>query len=368
MKKVILTICTFCLGLVTALAQPSSQNSIPKTMSYQAIIRNGSQGLVANGNITVRISIIKGSEFGSPAFVETHNSKTNSNGLVTLEIGGGIPIFGSFQTIDWSNGPYFLRTETDPLGGTEYGITSISPILTMPYAMHALRALSADSVKVEKDPVFARSLAASITGLDTANWNGKISRELDPVFGGSAAAGIELSDIAKWDSAIVKETDPIFKASPASTITDTMVKRWDSSIVVEKDPLFIAWDKDYSDLINKPITDGSETKIQAGRNISISGNGKIDSAYIISYNAITLPYTMIADTYTIPDQVTVALITSNNNGTIDAITLPNGTNGQMLYIIHIATNDRISIDSTLFLTESKFTYIYANGWHLMSTK
>ena len=77
---------------------------------------------------------------------------------------------------------------------------------------------------------------------------------------------------------------------------------------------------------------------------------------------------MIADTYTIPDQVTVALITSNYNGTIDAITLPNGTNGQMLYIIHIATNDRISIDSTLFLTESKFTYIYANGWHLMSTK
>jgi|LauGreDrversion4_2_1035121.scaffolds.fasta_scaffold105573_2 hypothetical protein len=367
MKKVVLTICILCLGLVTALAQPSSQNTIPKTMSYQAIIRNGSQGLVSNGNITVRISIIKGSEFGSPAFVETHNSKTNSNGLVTLEIGGGIPLFGSFQNIDWSNGPYFIRTETDPLGGTEYGITSISPILTIPYAMHALRALNADSVKVEKDPVFSRSIAAGITSDDTAKWNGKISMELDPVFGGSAAAGIELSDIAKWDSAIVKETDPIFKASPASTITDTMVKRWDSSIVVEKDPLFIAWDKDYDDLINKPITDGSETKIQAGRNISISGKGKIDSAYTISYSPSTLKYIMVGDSYSISEQITVALITSNNNSTTDAISLPTGIDGQIMYVIHIG-NDSLSIDGTIFITEKKFTYIYANGWHLMSTK
>jgi hypothetical protein len=367
MKKVVLTICILCLGLVTALAQPSSQNTIPKTMSYQAIIRNGSQGLVSNGNITVRISIIKGSEFGSPAFVETHNSKTNSNGLVTLEIGGGIPLFGSFQNIDWSNGPYFIRTETDPLGGTEYGITSISPILTIPYAMHALRALNADSVKVEKDPVFSRSIAAGITSDDTAKWNGKISMELDPVFGGSAAAGIELSHIAKWDSAIVKETDPIFKASPASTITDTMVKRWDSSIVVEKDPLFIAWDKDYDDLINKPITDGSETKIQAGRNISISGKGKIDSAYTISYSPSTLKYIMVGDSYSISEQITVALITSNNNSTTDAISLPTGIDGQIMYVIHIG-NDSLSIDGTIFITEKKFTYIYANGWHLMSTK
>jgi hypothetical protein len=286
---------------------------------------------------------------------------------VTLEIGGGIPLFGSFQNIDWSNGPYFIRTETDPLGGTEYGITSISPILTIPYAMHALRALNADSVKVEKDPVFSRSIAAGITSDDTAKWNGKISMELDPVFGGSAAAGIELSDIAKWDSAIVKETDPIFKASPASTITDTMVKRWDSSIVVEKDPLFIAWDKDYDDLINKPITDGSETKIQAGRNISISGKGKIDSAYTISYSPSTLKYIMVGDSYSISEQITVALITSNNNSTTDAISLPTGVDGQIMYVIHIG-NDSLSIDGTIFITEKKFTYIYANGWHLMSTK
>lgn len=368
MKKYVLTLCLFCLGIFNAFAQIPQLDEIPKTMSYQAIIRNGSQGLVVNGTISVRISIIKGSEFGNPVYVEAHNARTNGNGLVTLQIGGGTSLFGVYDSVQWSSGPYFLRTETDPLGGTEYSITSVSQILSIPYALYSLKAVHADSVMHELDPLFSSSIASGITSQDTVQWNAKLDTEVDPMFEASPAFMLTEDMMFRWDSAIVKETDPIFKASPSSTITDTMVKRWDSSIVVEKDPLFIAWDKDYSDLINKPTTDGSETKIQAGRNISISGNGKIDSAYIISYNAITLPYTMIADTYTIPDQVTIAIITSNNNGTIDAITLPNGTNGQMLYIIHIATTDKISIDSTLFLTESKFTYIYANEWHLMSIR
>lgn len=368
MKKVILTICFLCLGIVNALAQVPNQGGIPKTMSYQAIIRNGNQGLVANGNITVRISIIKGSEFGTPAYVETHSTKTNANGLATLQIGGGTALFGSFASIDWSNGPYFLRTETDPLGGSEYGITSVSPILTIPYAMHALRALNADSVKVEKDPVFSRSLAASITSDDTSKWNGKISIELDPVFAGSVAAGIELSDIGKWDSSIVKELDPLFSTSAASAITDTMINRWDSSIVEELDPVFTAWDKDYSDLTNKPVTDGSETKIQAGRNITISGNGTTASPYTISSGASILKFPIDgANTLAIPNQVSVVHITSNIDGNTDVITLPTGADGQILYVIYSGT-DPFTINGISFTTEKKFTYVYVDGWQLMSAR
>lgn len=368
MKKVILTICFLCLGIATAFSQVPNQSGIPQTMSYQAIIRNGNQGLVTNGNITVRISIIKGSEFGSPAYVETHSARTNANGLVTLQIGGGSALFGSFASIDWSSGPYFLRSETDPLGGTEYGITSVSPILTIPYAMHALRALNADSVKVEKDPVYSRSLAASITSNDTAKWNGKLSIELDPVFGGSVAAGIEISDIAKWDSSIVEETDPLFIAAPASAITDSMINRWDTSIVEEKDPLFTAWDKDYDDLTNKPVTDGSETKIIAGRNIAISGNGTIASPYQISSGASILKNTIDgANTLAIPNQVSIVHITSNGDGITDVITLPAGADGQILYLIYTGT-DAFTIDGSAFTTEKKFTYVYVDGWHLMSVK
>ena len=367
MKKYVLTLCLFCLGIFNAFAQIPQLDEIPKTMSYQAIIRNGSQGLVVNGTISVRISIIKGSEFGNPVYVEAHNARTNGNGLVTLQIGGGTSLFGVYDSINWSSGPYFLRTETDPLGGTEYGITSVSQILSIPYALYSLKAVHADSVMHELDPLFSSSIASGITSQDTVKWNAKLDRELDPNFEASPAFMLTEDMMFRWDTAIVEETDPIFKASPASTITDTMVKRWDSSIVVEKDPLFIAWDKDYSDLINKPITDGSETKIQAGRNISISGNGKIDSAYTISYSPSTLKHIMVGDSYSISEQITVALITSNNNTTTDAISLPTGVDGQIMYVIHIG-NDFLSIDGTIFITEKKFTYIYANGWHLMSTK
>ena len=367
MKKYVLTLCLFCLGIFNAFAQIPQLDEIPKTMSYQAIIRNGSQGLVVNGTISVRISIIKGSEFGNPVYVEAHNARTNGNGLVTLQIGGGTSLFGVYDSINWSSGPYLLRTETDPLGGTEYGITSVSQILSIPYALYSLKAVHADSVMHELDPLFSSSIASGITSQDTVKWNAKLDRELDPNFEASPAFMLTEDMMFRWDTAIVEETDPIFKASPASTITDTMVKRWDSSIVVEKDPLFIAWDKDYSDLINKPITDGSETKIQAGRNISISGNGKIDSAYTISYSPSTLKHLMVGDSYSISEQITVALITSNNNTTTDAISLPTGVDGQVMYVIHIG-NDFLSIDGTIFITEKKFTYIYANGWHLMSTK
>jgi hypothetical protein len=76
---------------------------------------------------------------------------------------------------------------------------------------------------------------------------------------------------------------------------------------------------------------------------------------------------MVGDSYSISEQITVALITSNNNTTTDAISLPTGVDGQIMYVIHIG-NDSLSIDGTIFITEKKFTYVYANGWHLMSTR
>ena len=56
--------------------------------------------------------------------------------------------------------------------------------------------------------------------------------------------------------------------------------------ITETDPFYSAWDKDYSDLINKPTipaeADGSETKLTAGTNINITGSGTTASPYEIS--------------------------------------------------------------------------------------
>ena len=109
----------------------------PQKMSYQAVIRNSSNILVTNSVVGMKFSVLQSSINGAAVYVETHTPSTNANGLVSIEIGGGAFISGSFANINWANGPYFLKTETDPLGGVNYSITGTSQLLSVPYALHA---------------------------------------------------------------------------------------------------------------------------------------------------------------------------------------------------------------------------------------
>lgn len=136
----------------------------PQKMSYQAVIRNASNTLVTNQNIGMRISILQGSPGGSAVYQETQTPVSNINGLVSIEIGAGTVISGTFSAIDWLAGPYFVKTETDPAGGTNYTISGTTQLLSVPYALYANSAN-------ENDPVFGASVAAGITAADTANWN-----------------------------------------------------------------------------------------------------------------------------------------------------------------------------------------------------
>jgi hypothetical protein len=136
----------------------------PQKMSYQAVIRNASNVLVTNQNVGMRVSILQGSSTGSVVYQETQSPTSNTNGLVSVEIGAGTIVSGTFASIDWSAGPYFVKTETDPAGGTNYTISGTTQLLSVPYALHANSAN-------ESDPVFDASVAAGITAADTANWN-----------------------------------------------------------------------------------------------------------------------------------------------------------------------------------------------------
>jgi hypothetical protein len=118
---------TYALTLSTAFAQS------PQKMSYQAVIRNGSNQLVTNTIVGMQINILQDSASGIAVYTETQAPTTNANGLVTIEIGSGT----GFDIINWAEGPYFLKTETDPTGGTNYTITGTSQLLSVPYAMHA---------------------------------------------------------------------------------------------------------------------------------------------------------------------------------------------------------------------------------------
>ena len=130
MKKVLFSLFGLFLGTFL-LAQA------PDKMSYQSVIRDIDGNLVSNKSVSVRISILQGSATGIAVYSESHNVNTNINGLATFEIGTGTLLNGNFTTVNWSGGPYFIKTETDPDGGVNYTISSTSQLLSVPFALYA---------------------------------------------------------------------------------------------------------------------------------------------------------------------------------------------------------------------------------------
>ena len=130
MRRILVFIIS-CLISLNALAQA------PEKMSYQAVVRDNANGLVADKVVGMRISILRGSVTGTAAYVETQSPRSNTNGLITLEIGAGTLVSGSFAGLNWSTGPYFIQTEIDPSGGSNYSILGVSQLVSVPYALYA---------------------------------------------------------------------------------------------------------------------------------------------------------------------------------------------------------------------------------------
>ena len=167
--KTIIKITKLMLIMFSMGFSESLQAQSPEKMSYQAVIRDGSDNLITSSNVGMRIQILQGGEFGAAVYVETHTPATNANGLVSIEIGSGTVINGDFTTIDWSNGPYYIKNEIDPTGGTSYTITGTSQLMSVPYALHAKTAESVTGTITETDPVYSGSHAANITSTDITN-------------------------------------------------------------------------------------------------------------------------------------------------------------------------------------------------------
>ncbi len=216
----------------------------PQKMSYQAVIRNSSNALVTSSPVGMRVSILQGSEAGTEIYKEIYNPnpQTNANGLVTIEIGGGIPLTGTFASINWANGTYFIKTETDPTGGTNYTITGTSQLLSVPYALHAQAA-------------------------DSANYNKLINKPT-------------LATVATTGSYTDLSNKPTI---PATQVNSDWNSNSGVSQILNKPTLAtVATSGNYNDLTNKPTTDGSETKVTAGTNVIVTGAGTVANPYVIN--------------------------------------------------------------------------------------
>jgi len=183
--------------LTALLLSVSVFSQSPQKMSYQAIIRDGSNNLVTNHVIGIRISILQGSISGTVVYTEPQTTNTNENGLISIEMGSGI----GFDAINWSNNSYFIKTEIDPAGGSNYTITGTSQLLSVPFALYAKTAgngFSGNYDDLANKPLLFNGTWSGISGKPTTTGGYGITNAMTTLHPANA---ITQSNITNWETA-----------------------------------------------------------------------------------------------------------------------------------------------------------------------
>lgn len=110
---------------------------VPQAFNYQAVARDASGNILASQTIGLKLIIHQSSSSGTIVYSETFSPTTNQFGLFTVGVGTGTVVTGTFATINWSSGLYWLQVQMDPAGGTSYTDMGTSQLLSVPFAMYA---------------------------------------------------------------------------------------------------------------------------------------------------------------------------------------------------------------------------------------
>lgn len=161
------------IGLSILLIKNTVYAQVPEMLSYQIVIRDNSGQLISNQTVGVLINILQGNINGISVYAETHTTNTNYNGLISIQVGNGTLVNGNFSNINWADGNFFIKTETDPDGGSNYSNPQTHQLMTVPFAFKAKTATTLSGSFNEIDPHFETSLAADLTTSDTLSWNTK---------------------------------------------------------------------------------------------------------------------------------------------------------------------------------------------------
>lgn len=107
----------------------------PQGFNYQATVRNSSGALIVNQNVYFKFNIMLNTATSVPVFSETHYVPTDDLGQVNIVIGSGTATLGSFSSINWGTGNYYLGIELNT--GTSYVAMGTTQLLSVPYALYA---------------------------------------------------------------------------------------------------------------------------------------------------------------------------------------------------------------------------------------
>lgn len=137
MKRVLLFV-----ALVLGCAMYGFAQQDNEKISYQAVVRNYENRLVNDRVLSVTVAIANGAN-EQAVFTERHNTVTsNANGLISLLIGDGERLSGSWENIRW-NTAVVTATIVDASTMEEFAV-HVLPLQAVPYALYADYADSTD--------------------------------------------------------------------------------------------------------------------------------------------------------------------------------------------------------------------------------
>jgi hypothetical protein len=107
----------------------------PQGFNYQATVRNSSGALLLNQIVLVKFNVLQNSATGNLVYSENQTANTDDLGHIALVVGTGTPTTGTFSSINWGSGSYFLGIELNT--GTGYVAMGTTQLLSVPYALYS---------------------------------------------------------------------------------------------------------------------------------------------------------------------------------------------------------------------------------------
>jgi hypothetical protein len=108
---------------------------VPQGINYQSTVRNSVGDLLVNQSIGFKFTILLNSTTSSAVYAETQTVSSDDLGQMSCVIGQGTPLLGSFSSIDWANGNYYLRVEVNI--GNGFVAMGSTQLMSVPYALYS---------------------------------------------------------------------------------------------------------------------------------------------------------------------------------------------------------------------------------------
>ncbi len=329
MKRTILSTVIFLIFNSILFAQVP-----PQKMTYQVVVRDANNEIVANQQVGVRIGILKTSPNGVPVYEETHTATTNANGLLSVVVGMGTPAPGTqLSDVEWSKDDYYIQSEIDPTGGVNYTIIGVQQLVTVPYAFYA----------------------------GTADYNKLENRPPD---------GNNTGDILYWDASDTSwHVIPVGSAGQVLTLNPNGIPQWYSNVLNQNTPPTIVTDSvfdinGYTMSVHATITSAGSTGIiesgvcwsNTNPSPSIGNNHTVDGSSIGGFTSFVSGLKSNT-TYYVCAYATNSVGTSYGN----VITITTPTHCGFITDIDGNTYNTVYIGRQCWMKENLRTKTYADG-------